>query len=293
MSSKETDIGVVHPLREIVESESELKEEVRRLKQQMAEMYQSWIREHPPPSLPINYIENPATIPPLSQSQVLTAADISPQPFHTPPLKSTSYPAPLTTRIFVAHPPATLHRSSSETVIKVPDVQHYALELIFKVSGPYSYAPHFEPLGETAKPTKIVEQDEISIKLKGSKIPKLNLYGGRGDPVAHLRGYCSEMRSVCGKDKVLMAYFSQSLSRAALEWYTYQDAGKWHAWGDLSHDFVRHYQYNVDIIPDRSSLSQIEKKLKEGFREFWFRWNEQVAGISPLIDREDVVEPSQ
>ena len=68
MTGKELDIGVVDPSRDIVESESELKEEVQRLKQQMAEMYQSWIRGHLPPSFPTNYTENPTTIPPLSQT---------------------------------------------------------------------------------------------------------------------------------------------------------------------------------------------------------------------------------
>jgi len=90
-----------------------------------------------------------------------------------------------------------------------------------------------------------------------------------------------------------MAYFSESLSGETLEWYTHQDVSKWHAWGDMIQDFILHYQYNVDINPDRFSLSPMEKKPKESFREFWFRWNEQVARDSPLINRKDVAEPRQ
>nr|XP_009793665.1 PREDICTED: uncharacterized protein LOC104240502 [Nicotiana sylvestris] len=127
----------------------------------------------------------------------------------------------------------------------------------------------------------------------GFKTPKFDLYDGRGDPVAHLKGYCSEMRSVCRKDEFLMAYFSASLSGEALEWYTRQDVSKWHAWGDMNQDFVRHHQYNVCIIPDRSSLSQMEKKPEGSFGEFWLRGNEQVARVNPLINRKDVAEPSQ
>ncbi|XP_070004615.1 uncharacterized protein [Nicotiana sylvestris] len=111
----------------------------------------------------------------------------------------------------------------------------------------------------------------------GFKIPKFNLYDEHGNLVAHLRGYCSEMRSVGGKKDLLMAHFSESLIGAALEWHTRQDVSKWHTWGDMAQDFVRHYQNNENIIPDRPSLSQIEKKPKESFREFWFRWNKQVA----------------
>nr|XP_016513346.1 PREDICTED: uncharacterized protein LOC107830339 [Nicotiana tabacum] len=166
MDSKDWGTRVVDPSREFVESESELKEEVQRVKQQMAEMYQSWIRGHPPSSFPTNYIENPATIPSLSQVMVPTTIDISPLPFHTPLLKSTLYPAPLAIHALVAPPPAIFPRSSNETVFKVPDAQHCAPELTFKVSDPYSHIPHFEPPGETEKPAKIVEQDEISRKVK-------------------------------------------------------------------------------------------------------------------------------
>ncbi|XP_070022950.1 uncharacterized protein [Nicotiana sylvestris] len=319
MTSKDLDTRVVDPSREFVESESELKEEVQRLKQQIAEMYQSWIRGHPAPSFSVNYIENPTTIPPLLQIQPLTAVDIYLQPFHTPPAKTTSYPAPFSTHAFVAPPKATFPRSSNEIVFKVPNAQHYALE-------PTSHAPNFEPPGEIEKHAKTVEQDEISRKVKileqflgniqgienqvsvpykdlclfpdiqlsaGFKMPKFDLYDGRGDPVAHLRGYCSEMRSVCGKDELLMAYFSKSLSGEALEWYTRQDVSKWHAWGDMAQDFVRHYQYNLDIIPDCSSTSQIEKKPEESFGEFWLKWNEQVARVSPPIDKKDVDESRQ
>nr|XP_009766985.1 PREDICTED: uncharacterized protein LOC104218236 [Nicotiana sylvestris] len=111
----------------------------------------------------------------------------------------------------------------------------------------------------------------------GFKMPKFDLYDECRDLVAHLKGYCSKMKSVCGKDKFLMAYFSESLSGEALEWYTHQDVSKWHAWGDMTQDFVRHYQYNVHIILDRFSLSQKEKKSEGSFGEFWLRWNEQVA----------------
>ncbi|XP_070037187.1 uncharacterized protein [Nicotiana tomentosiformis] len=277
MTSKELDTGVVDPPREVVESESELKEEVYRLKHQMAEMYQAWVRGHPPPSFPANYSENPAFIPPLSQAQDPITIDLSPQhapgftpyhhypgtssqTFHAPPAKTTAYPAPTSAPVFVAPPRATLHRSSSEPAFQAPDTQYYVPEPTFKVADPYSHAPRFEPLVETEKPSRNVEQDEMFRKVKsleqslknmqgigsqvsvaykdlclfpdvqlpaGFKMPKFDPYDGHGDPVAHLRGFCSNMRGAGGKDELLMAYFSQSLSGAALEWYTRQDTSRW------------------------------------------------------------------
>lgn len=108
----------------------------------------------------------------------------------------------------------------------------------------------------------------------GFKMPKFDLYDGHRDTVDHLRGFCSKMRGAVGKDKLLMAYFSQSLSGATLEWYTRQDYSRWYTWDDLAQAFARHFQYNIEIVPDCLSLTKIEKKPGEIFREYGFRWRE-------------------
>ncbi|XP_019232715.1 PREDICTED: uncharacterized protein LOC109213380, partial [Nicotiana attenuata] len=110
----------------------------------------------------------------------------------------------------------------------------------------------------------------------GFKMPKFDLYDGHGDPVAHLRCFCSKMRGAGGKDEFLMAYFSQSLSGSALEWYTRQDHGRWYTWDDLAQAFTCHFQYNLEIILDRLSLTKIEKKHNESFREYAKSFNEVV-----------------
>nr|XP_009773763.1 PREDICTED: uncharacterized protein LOC104223927 [Nicotiana sylvestris] len=178
MTSKELDIGVVDLSRGIVESEFELKEEARRLKHQIIEMYQAWISGHPLLSFPTNYIENLAFVPLPSQSQIPTAADLSPQhapsftlchnypgtlsqPFHALPANTASYLASLTTPVFAAPSHATIPLSSSGTLFKVLDAQYYTTEPTFKTSDPYCYTPHFGPPIEIEKPAKIVEQDEV------------------------------------------------------------------------------------------------------------------------------------
>ncbi|XP_019257776.1 PREDICTED: uncharacterized protein LOC109235993 [Nicotiana attenuata] len=120
---------------------------------------------------------------------------------------------------------------------------------------------------ETEKPSKNPEQEEMYRKVKsleqsfmnmqglggqvsmayrdlclfpdvqlptGFKMPKFDLYDGHGDLVVHLRGFGSKMRGAGGKDELLMAYLSQSLSGSALEWYTRQDHGRWYTWDDLA-----------------------------------------------------------
>ncbi|XP_019239208.1 PREDICTED: uncharacterized protein LOC109219223 [Nicotiana attenuata] len=87
-----------------------------------------------------------------------------------------------------------------------------------------------------------------------------------------------------------MAYFSQSLSGATLEWYTRQDASRWYTWDDMAQAFARHFQYNIDIVPNRLSLTKVEKKLGESFREYGFQWREQPARVNPLMEEDEMVE---
>nr|XP_009776551.1 PREDICTED: uncharacterized protein LOC104226301 [Nicotiana sylvestris] len=108
----------------------------------------------------------------------------------------------------------------------------------------------------------------------GFKMPKFDLYDGYGDPVSHLT-FCSKMRGTGGKDELLMAYFSQSLSGATLEWYTLQDNSRWYTWDDLAQAFARHFHFNVDIVLDCLSLTKVEKNPSESFKEYGFQWREQ------------------
>ncbi|XP_070022866.1 uncharacterized protein [Nicotiana sylvestris] len=121
-------------------------------------------------------------------------------------------------------------------------------------------------------------------------MPKFDLYDGNGDPVAHLRGFCRKMRGDGGKDELLMAYFSQSLSGSALEWYTRQDHGRWYTWDDLAQAFACHFQYNLEIILNHLSLTKLEKKHNESFREYGFRWREQAARVDPPMKESEMVD---
>ncbi|XP_070025217.1 uncharacterized protein [Nicotiana sylvestris] len=126
--------------------------------------------------------------------------------------------------------------------------------------------------------------------LAGFKMPKFDLYDGHDDPITHLRGFCSKMRGAGGKDELLMAYFSQSLSGSALEWYTQQDHGRWYTWDDLAQAFACYFQYNLEVIPDRLSLTKLEKKHSKSFREYGFRRREQAARVDPPMKESEMVD---
>ena len=40
-------------------------------------------------------------------------------------------------------------------------------------------------------------------------------------------------------------------------------------------------QYNIDIVPDRSSLANMRKKTTENIREYAIRGREQAARVKP------------
>ncbi|XP_070005382.1 uncharacterized protein [Nicotiana sylvestris] len=118
----------------------------------------------------------------------------------------------------------------------------------------------------------------------GFKMPKFEKYDGHGDPVAHLKRYCNQLRGSNGKEELLMAYFGESLTGIASEWYADQETTHWYVWDDMARDFVRQFQYNLDIAPNRNTLSNLKKNITESFREYAVKWREQDARVKPSMD---------
>ncbi|XP_075095262.1 uncharacterized protein LOC142173548 [Nicotiana tabacum] len=123
----------------------------------------------------------------------------------------------------------------------------------------------------------------------GFKTPKFEKYDGHINPIAYLKRYCNQLRGAGGKAELLMAYFGESLTGIASEWYMDQDISHWHIWDYLAQDFVRQFQYNVDIAPDRNYLTNFKKKTAESFREYAIKWREQAARVKPPMDETEMV----
>jgi hypothetical protein len=60
-----------------------------------------------------------------------------------------------------------------------------------------------------------------------------------------------------------------------------------HTWKDLVDAFIKQYKYNMDIAPDRTSLSNLEKGDKESIREYAQRWRD-LQVHPPLLEKEMV-----
>nr|XP_009769982.1 PREDICTED: uncharacterized protein LOC104220748 [Nicotiana sylvestris] len=98
-------------------------------------------------------------------------------------------------------------------------------------------------------------------------MPKFEKYDGHGNPVAHLKRYCNQLRGAGGKEELLMAYFGESLFEIASEWYKDQEITHW----------------NVN------SLSNLKKKTAESFRKYVVKWHEQTARVKPLMEEIEMV----
>ncbi|KAF3672956.1 hypothetical protein FXO37_07248 [Capsicum annuum] len=236
MASWEIKNSLIDPNQDPRKESSECNDEVLRLRQQLIDLHRAWSSSMPPPPLPED-LGNIPNCPPLSQSvPPVTPVFVAPPPSEAP--------------TYVVRLIMVLPRSTSEPVLKVSDNQYYATEPTLRINEPYGYTqPPVFPF-DTEKPVATEEQEVIAQKLKsleqamrnfqgievyksvsykylcmfpdvnlplGFKMTKFEKYAWHGDPMAHLRHYCNQLRAAGGREELLMAFFGKSLSDLALE----------------------------------------------------------------------------
>ncbi|XP_047267102.1 uncharacterized protein LOC124897771 [Capsicum annuum] len=247
-------------------------EELKLLKQQMAEMYQPWLNGKAPPS----------SIPGLS---TLNDPNPSPtqtsDPFYPPgfdPFANMSgvagnstmrppNPAVINNLLFTSIAPA-IAGTQPTVPINMGEPSHdllYPSEITFKAQNPHYHAYQHDSTIMIEKIFKNEEQEEITRKVRRLeqrfKMPRFDKYEGHGDPLAYLKKFCNQLRGAGGKEKLLMAYFGESLTGIASEWFIDQDIS----------------------LSDRTTLANMRKKMTESFREYAIRWREQASKVRPPI----------
>ncbi|XP_070046849.1 uncharacterized protein [Nicotiana tomentosiformis] len=86
-----------------------------------------------------------------------------------------------------------------------------------------------------------------------------------------------------------MAYFEESLVGVASEWFIDQDVSHWHIWDDMAPAFIKQFEYNIDIVLDRNSLSNMKKKSTKNFREYSIKWRDQASRVKPPMDDHELI----
>ncbi|KAM3263387.1 hypothetical protein P3L10_000381 [Capsicum annuum] len=260
MAKKDTELVVTNQIGSSGNENVGDNEEIRKSRRQIIEMHQAWANGLPPPPVPTDNLKYLSSLPPVSHAQFFIFVDMTQHAsrstlgqqypttsnvhFLTPQSKTTTYSALAVVHAFMAPPlPPNFHLqvvppySTREPALNIFSDQHYALEPTFKLTGAYDFPqpPEFTP--NTEKPVMTEEQEEIAKKLRSLELTMKNLkglagtkfekYDGHGDPAAHLRRYCNQLRCARGKEELLMAYFSESLSEFNTESFR-EYAIRWH-----------------------------------------------------------------
>ncbi|KAM3238926.1 hypothetical protein P3L10_013959 [Capsicum annuum] len=281
MANKDTEVVVTDQIEGSGNDNFGANEEIQQLRQQMIEMHQAWANGLRPPPVPTDNLEYLSSLPPTT-----TYSD-------PPNVHAFAAPPPPEAPTFDVHPQVVPPYSTREPALNITGDQCYAFESTFKLTGLYGDTQLPKVRLHIEIPIMIEEQKKMNIKLRslelaiknfqglggyksvsykdlcmfpgvnlpfGFKMLKFEKYNGHGDLVSHLRHYCNQLRGCGGKEELLMAYLGESLLGLASEWFVDEDINKWISWDDLANEFLQQFQYNVELIPDEKSRTNMKKK---------------------------------
>ncbi|KAI5424617.1 hypothetical protein KIW84_030703 [Lathyrus oleraceus] len=101
--------------------------------------------------------------------------------------------------------------------------------------------------GKSAAELCLVPGVKIPVKFK---VPDFEKYKGNTCPLAHLVMYARKMSTQTDNDQLLIHYFQDSLSDAALRWYMSLDSANIRSFNDLGEAFVKQYNFPLLQIID-------------------------------------------
>ncbi|RDY11918.1 hypothetical protein CR513_03355, partial [Mucuna pruriens] len=121
------------------------------------------------------------------------------------------------------------------------------------------------------------------------ELPTFEKYRGTSCPRSHLAMYCRKMTPYTHDDTLLIHFFQESLTGAALKWYLGLRREHIPTWRSLAESFLNQYKYNMDMAPDISQLQIMAKGEKKAFKEYSRRWKELATRIQPPLSDKEMV----
>ncbi|XP_050908369.1 uncharacterized protein LOC127121992 [Lathyrus oleraceus] len=140
---------------------------------------------------------------------------------------------------------------------------------------------------KTASELYLVPNVQIPPKFK---VPDFEKYKGNSCPQSHLVMYARKMSTQTDNHQLLIHYFQDSLTGAALKWYMGLNNTKIRTFNNLCEDFVHQYKYNIDMALDRDQLRAMSQKDKESFKEYAQRWHEIAGQIFPPLEEKEMTK---
>ena len=117
--------------------------------------------------------------------------------------------------------------------------------------------------GKSVAELCLVPNMKIPVKFK---VPDFEKYKGNSCLLSHLVMYAPKMSTQTDNDQLLIHYFQDSLTGVVLHWYMGLDSASIRTFNDLGEAFVKQYEYNVDMAPDRDRLRAFLKKIRKPSR---------------------------
>ncbi|XP_050915560.1 uncharacterized protein LOC127130632 [Lathyrus oleraceus] len=119
------------------------------------------------------------------------------------------------------------------------------------------------------------------------KVPNFEKYKGDNCPRNHLVMFFQKMASHTHDDKLMIHYFHDILIGASLSWYMKLKIIHIQSWEDLAKAFLKQYNYNLDMAPDRRQLQSLSQKSNESSKCYAQQWKELAAQVqAPLLYKE-------
>ncbi|KAK2427030.1 hypothetical protein QL285_025638 [Trifolium repens] len=214
-------------------------------------------------------------------------ANASPQHGMTFPQVTVSVP-PLTTTFptSIVHTALIHHEEPTENVgtcVRMDDFQAQFDKMQLEIKALRGK----DLFGKDAHDLCLVPNVKIPPKFK---VPEFEKYKGNSCPQSHLVMYARKMSTQTDNHQLLIHYFQDSLTGAALKWYMGLDSANIRTFDGLGEAFIRQYKYNLDMAPDRDQLRAMAQKDKESFKEYAQRWREIAAQICPPLEEKGMTK---
>jgi len=113
------------------------------------------------------------------------------------------------------------------------------------------------------------------------KVSDFDTYKGTTCPKNHLKTCCRKMGTYAKDEELLIHFFQESLTGVVVTWYANLEPSRVRSWKDLMVAFVRKYQYNFDMVPNRMQLQNMCKMGHGSFKEYAQRWRDLAAQVAP------------
>ncbi|XP_058787978.1 uncharacterized protein LOC131662257 [Vicia villosa] len=122
------------------------------------------------------------------------------------------------------------------------------------------------------------------------RLPDFEKYKGNSCPHSHLIMYVRKTSMHTEDQPLLIHYFQDNLSGAALKWYMGLDSTHIRTFHDLGEAFIKQYKYNIGMAQDKDQLRAMSQREKESFKEYAQRWRELAAQIIPPMEEKEMTK---